>query len=137
MIDNASDPTQSPTPQPISSPMRVLIVDDFPQVRADLRLLLELVEGIELVGEAGDGCQALAQARAWRPDVVLMDLEMPEMDGFEATRQIVSDHLAGRVILMSIHNGPEIRQQALAYGAADFYRKGEPVEQLIQALLRP
>ena len=74
-----------------SSRTRVLITDDHAIVRKGIRALLATETGIEVVGEAGDGAEAVAQARALRPDVVLMDLVMPKVDGIEATRQITAE----------------------------------------------
>lgn len=115
--------------------VRVLIVDDLPQVRSDLRLMLELTDHIEIVGEAADGSQAVALAETFHPDVVIADLEMPVMDGLEAARQITTRGLAGKVILLTIHSGSEIRRQALESGVSDFINKGDNIEQLIQTIL--
>jgi DNA-binding NarL/FixJ family response regulator len=69
--------------------IRVLIVDDMPQVRQELRILLQLTKGLDVVGEAGNGKEAIRQAELLNPDVVIMDLEMPILDGMQATRLIV------------------------------------------------
>src|SRR5512137_1007176 len=97
--------------------IRVLIVDDMAQVRRDLRTVLPLageVAGlqIEVVGEAGDGQEAVQRAAALRPDIVLMDLEMPVMGGCEAARQIKTHSPGCRVIALTIHGDETARQQA-------------------------
>jgi len=112
----------------------VLIVDDVPQVRADLRTLLTLAGDIEVVGEAADGVQAVRLAEALHPDAVLMDLEMPVMDGFAATRQIKARSPACRVIALSIHAGQEERQKAISAGVDVFVVKGAPLGTLMEAI---
>ena len=113
---------------------RVLIVDDMAQVRQDLRTVLTLAGDIEIVGEAGDGLEAVGQAQALRPEVVVMDLEMPVMDGYEATRRIKALCPACRVVALTIHAGEAERQQALQAGMADVVVKGAPLEVLLRAI---
>jgi DNA-binding NarL/FixJ family response regulator len=120
--------------------IRVLIVDDLPQVRQELANVLRLASRnvggrIELVGEAQNGSEAIEQSRRLHPDVVLMDLEMPILDGFEATRRIKLHRPAPRVVILSIHDGPEERERARAAGADDFVAKGVGVEVLLSAIL--
>ncbi len=114
--------------------IRVLIVDDMAQVRQDLRTVLTLAGDIEIVGEAGDGLEAVGQAQALRPEVVVMDLEMPVMDGYEATRRIKGLCPACRVVALTIHAGEAERQQALQAGMADVAVKGAPLEVLLRAI---
>ncbi len=114
--------------------IRVLIVDDMAQVRQDLRTVLTLAGDIEIVGEAGDGLEAVGQAQALRPEVVVMDLEMPVMDGYEATRRIKALCPACRVVALTIHAGEAERQQALQAGMADVVVKGAPLEVLLRAI---
>ncbi len=129
MTKEPSHPTQSHTP------VRVLIVDDMPQVRQDLRLLLQLTPEIEVVAEAADGQEAILKAEELLPDVVLMDLEMPLLDGLQATRQIKERHLASRVVILSVHSEPDDTQRAIEAGADVFIPKGAPYSNLIQAIL--
>jgi DNA-binding NarL/FixJ family response regulator len=113
----------------------VLIADDEALVRAGFRLLLEYA-GVEVVGEAANGAQAVSQARALRPDVVLMDIRMPVMDGLEATRMILDDSSAPppRVLIVSTFDDDENVFAALRGGASGFVLKDTPPEQLIEAV---
>jgi DNA-binding NarL/FixJ family response regulator len=120
-------------PQP-SHLLRVLIVDDQASVRHALAAFLSLQQEIEVVGEAANGCEAVELARRCIPHVVLMDIEMPLMDGIEATRWIkqVLPHV--RVVMLSLHD--ELRGRARQKGADDFLVKGEPPERLLELLGR-
>lgn len=120
--------------------MRVLIVDDLPQVRKGLATVLALAgsasePGIEIAGEASSGIAAIHQARSIQPDVVLMDLEMPGLDGYAATRQIKFEQPGIRVIILSIHNDPGAQQRAREAGADGFVTKGDQIESLLGAIL--
>ena len=114
---------------------RVLIVDDMAQVRQDLRLLLELTGMIQVVAEAADGRQAIELAQVLRPDVVVMDLAMPVMDGFTATREIKERGSARRIVVLSVHGEAETLQLALEAGADALIVKGAPLETLVNAIL--
>jgi DNA-binding NarL/FixJ family response regulator len=120
--------------------IRVLIVDDVTQVRQDLHTVLTLAGGsyeenqIEIVGEAANGLEAIRQADALQPDVVLMDLEMPVLDGYQAARQIKSLCQTCRVIALSIHDYQSARQEAFQAGMDGFIVKGAPVETLVRAI---
>ena len=121
--------------------IRVLIVDDMAQVRQDLRTVLPLAGQaanlqIEIVGEAGNGQEAVQQAASLQPDVVLMDLEMPVMGGYEATRQIKACSPDCRVIALTIHSDETVRQQASQAGVDDFIVKGAPMDSLIHAMTK-
>lgn len=129
MTSESSHPTHSRTQ------VRVLIVDDMPQVRQDLRLLLQLSPEIEVIGEAADGQEAIRQAEELRPDVVVMDLEMPILDGIQATREIKAHHPASRVVILSVHSEPVDTLRAREAGADAFIPKGVPYSTLIQAIL--
>jgi two-component system nitrate/nitrite response regulator NarL len=112
----------------------VLIVDDSPQVRQELRTLLPLVGDIEVVGEAADGQEAIRLAQALQPEVVLMDLEMPVLDGYEATRQIKASSPSCRVVALTVHGYEAARQKASQSGVDVFLVKGGSVETLVQAI---
>ncbi len=121
--------------------IRVLIVDDMAQVRHDLRTVLPLAGQaaslqIEVVGEAGNGQEAIQQTLALQPDVVLMDLEMPVMGGYEATRQIKTHSPGCRVIALTIHGDETVQQKASQAGVDDFVVKGAPINSLIQAMAK-
>jgi DNA-binding NarL/FixJ family response regulator len=114
--------------------IRVLIVDDVEQVRQDLRTYLMLTEGIEIVGEARNGLEAIQLVETLHPQVVLMDLEMPIMDGYEATRQLKRIKPSCRVIALTIHAGEVERQQALQAGMAEVIAKGSSLDVLLRAI---
>ena len=115
----------------------LLIVDDIPQVRQELRQLLPLAGPIRIVGEAADGLEAVAEAERLRPDVVLLDLEMPGQGGLEACRLIKERLLAGAVVILSIYAGPENVRAARAAGADSLVVKGSSLGELMAAILRP
>lgn len=114
--------------------IRVLIVDDVERVRQDLRTFLTLSRNIEIVGEARDGLEAVRLVEGLSPQVVLMDLEMPVMDGFEAARQIKVLQPSCRVVALTIHAGESERQRAFQVGMVDVIAKGAPLEVLLQAI---
>ena len=114
--------------------VRVLIVDDFELVREGIRMGLEMEPGVEIVGEAGDGLTAVAEAERLRPDVVLMDVRMPEMDGIEATRRIVA--LDGpRVLLLSTFDLEEYLLEALHAGVSGITFKDTAPDELAAGIL--
>lgn len=128
----------APTLPPINQThrrVRTLLVDDMPQVLHDLRQLLELTSLVEVVAEASNGLEAVRLAGALSPEVIVMDLEMPGLDGYEATRRIKLQAPAIRVIILSVHDGPEEIARAQAAGADGFVLKGANYETLIQAML--
>jgi DNA-binding NarL/FixJ family response regulator len=113
---------------------RVLIADDNPQVRQELRTLLPLAGDIEIVGEAADGREAIRLTQTLQPEVVLMDLEMPLLDGYEATRQIKAGFPSCRVVALTVYGDPASRNQASEAGVDVFLVKGASVEDLVQAI---
>ncbi len=117
--------------------VRLLLVDDMPQVRRDLRQLLELTGLVEIVGEAGDGLEAVRLAEVLAPEAVVMDLGMPGLNGYQATRRIKSQSANVRVIILSVHGGPEEVERARAAGADGFIVKGANFETLMRAILNP
>jgi DNA-binding NarL/FixJ family response regulator len=114
--------------------IRVLIVDDVERVRQDLRTFLTLTGDIQVIGEASNGSEAVHLVETLCPEVVLMDLEMPIMDGYEAASQIKRIKPSCRVIALTIHAGEAERQQALQAGMVDVIAKGAPLEVLLQAI---
>ena len=115
--------------------VRVLIADDSPQVRHDLHQFLELTGEMEVVAEAADGQEAVSLAVKLSPDAIVMDLAMPHMDGFEATRQIKAQQPAPRIVILSMYADPENVQQARAVGADEFVVKTADSRILIDAIL--
>ena len=104
--------------------LTVLLVDDQSLVRAGFRMILEAEEDIEVVGEAGNGREAVEQARALEPDVILMDVRMPEMDGIEATRQLLADGSSdSKVVMLTTFDMDEYVYDALRAGASGFLLK--------------
>ena len=114
--------------------IRVLVVDDQLMVRAGLRMLLSHEPDIEVVAEAGNGREAVAQAARFHPHVVLMDIRMPELDGLEATRRILAADESARVLVLTTFNLDEYVFEALRAGASGFVLKDDPPEQLIGAV---
>jgi DNA-binding NarL/FixJ family response regulator/class 3 adenylate cyclase len=115
--------------------VRVLIVDDQVLVRTGFRMILEAEPDLEVVGEASDGAEAVSQARALGPDVVLMDVRMPEVDGIEATRQLLGDDAASaKVVMLTTFDMDEYVYEALRAGASGFLLKDVPPEQLVAGI---
>ncbi len=114
--------------------IRALLADDQSMVRAGLRMLLSGEPDIEVVAEAGNGLEAVTQAARVSPDVVLMDIRMPELDGLEATRRILAADQSARVLILTTFNLDEYVYEALRAGASGFVLKDDPPEQLIQAV---
>jgi DNA-binding NarL/FixJ family response regulator len=113
----------------------VLIVDDQALVRAGFRMILEAERDIEVVGEAADGQEAVAEARRLRPDVVLMDVRMPDVDGIEATRRLLSDDGSdAKVVMLTTFDMDEYVYDALRVGASGFLLKDVPPEQLVAGI---
>ena len=114
--------------------IRVLLADDQALVRTGFRLILGGEPGIEVVGEAGDGAEAARLAAELHPDVVLMDVRMPEVDGIEATRRIVVDETSPRVLVLTTFDLDDIVYDALRAGASGFLLKDAPEERLLTAI---
>jgi DNA-binding NarL/FixJ family response regulator len=116
--------------------IRVLVVDDQGLVRAGFRMILEAQPDIEVVGEAADGLDAVAAARRLRPDVVLMDIRMPRLDGLEATRRLAGPGVADpvRVLMLTTFDLDEYVFEALRAGASGFLLKDLPREDLVAAV---
>ena len=114
----------------MSARLRLLIADDQPLMRAGFRAVLEATGEMEVVGEAGDGEQAVELARALRPDVVLMDIRMPKLDGIEATRRLAGH----RVLILTTFGLDDYIIDALRAGASGFILKDVPTEELVRAV---
>lgn len=107
----------------VTEAVRVLIVDDQEPFRSAARLVIEMTDGFEVVGEAADGEEAIRQVDAVSPDLVLMDIKMPDIDGIEATRRIMTARPATRVVVLSTYD--EYAGQALDAGAVAFLSKSD------------
>src|SRR6202041_3456148 len=115
--------------------IRVLLADDQAMVRAGFRMILESDPEIEVVGEAANGEQATASTRRLRPDIVLMDIQMPDGDGLEATRRITEDgELHSRVVILTTFERDENVFEALGSGASGFLRKNAPPQEPLSAV---
>jgi DNA-binding NarL/FixJ family response regulator len=112
----------------------VLIADDQGLVRAGFRKLLESEEGLRVVAEAADGLEAVALARRLQPDIVLMDIRMPRLDGLEATRRLLDGPTRTRVVMLTTFDLDEYVFDALTAGASGFLLKDAPPEQLLAAI---
>jgi DNA-binding NarL/FixJ family response regulator len=117
-------------------PIRVLIADDQTLVRTGFRMILEAEDDLEVVGEAADGQQAVENARLLKPDVILMDLRMPKMDGVEATRHVTGPQpgQVARVLVLTTFDLDEYVVDALRAGASGFLLKDTPAEDLVDAI---
>ena len=114
--------------------IRVLLVDDQALIRAGFRMILDAEDDIEVVGECADGTQAVDSARRLKPDVVLMDIRMPEMDGIEATRLVADGEGAPKVLMLTTFDLDEYVYDALRAGASGFLLKDVPAEQLVDGI---
>jgi DNA-binding NarL/FixJ family response regulator len=114
--------------------MRILLADDHQMVREGLKGLLELVLGAEVVGEAGDGRTALDMARKLEPDIIVMDVGMPGLNGIEATRQILGDRPDTRVIALSMHSEKRFVLGMLDAGASGYVLKESAIDELTKAI---
>lgn len=114
--------------------IRVAIVDDQDLMRTGFRMILEELPDIEIVGEASDGAQAVRLVKSYRPDVTLMDVRMPTMDGVEATRRIVSRDPSARVLILTTFDLDDYAFAGLRAGASGFLLKDVPVDELASAI---
>ena len=117
-------------------PARILIADDHILVRDGYRLMLEREEGLEVVGEASNGREAVELCRKLGPDLVLMDVRMPEMDGLEATRAIKGESPTTSVLVVTTYDNPDYLFEAIEAGAAGYVLKDAPKGQLLNAVKR-
>ena len=115
--------------------IRLMLVDDQALVRTGFKMILEFEEDLEVVGTADNGVEAVSQARHLRPDVILMDVQMPRMDGLEATSRIVRDSSIGsRIIILTTFERDDYIFEALRSGASGFLLKNSPPEELVHAV---
>jgi DNA-binding NarL/FixJ family response regulator len=115
--------------------LRVVIADDQALVRAGFRMILDAEAGMDVVGEASSGAEVIEEVRRLRPDVVLMDVRMPEMDGIEATRRLLADGSSEtKVVMLTTFDMDEYVYEALRAGASGFLLKDVPPEQLVEGI---
>lgn len=118
----------------MTPPVRILIVDDQPLLRAGFSMILKSEADLELVGEAANGREALTEAKTLRPDVILMDIRMPEMDGLAATREVLKLPESPAVIILTTFDLDEYVFEALQSGASGFLLKDAPADDLVSAI---
>ncbi len=118
------------------SSVRLLIADDHALVRSGLRSLLKREPDFEIAGEAEDGREAVELCRGLRPDLVLMDMRMPRMDGLEATRAIKREHPKTRVLMVTMHDDQDYMLEAIKAGAAGYVLKDAARDELVDAVRR-
>jgi DNA-binding NarL/FixJ family response regulator len=114
--------------------IRILIVDDQALVRAGFRMILDAQPDLEVVGEAADGSTAIDAVRTLRPDVVLMDIRMPGVDGIEATRRLTEAGVPSKIVILTTYDLDEYVFDALAAGASGFLLKHVPPEELVRGV---
>ncbi len=116
------------------APIRVILAEDHTIVREGLRALLDVRDDIEVVAEVGDGRAAVDAVAEHRPDVIVMDLGMPELNGVDATRQIRKDYPQTQVLILSMHSGEEYVRPAIRAGASGYLLKGSGLSDLVAAV---
>jgi PAS domain S-box-containing protein len=114
--------------------IRIMLVDDHPSIRQGMSMFLKAITDFELLAEASNGIEAVRMARELKPDVVLMDISMPEMDGIEATAVIKKDHPNIRIIGLSMHEDEKTRERMLSAGASAYLNKAAPVNEIIEVI---
>jgi DNA-binding NarL/FixJ family response regulator len=115
-------------------PVRILVVDDHEVVRTGLRTLVESHPGFSVAGEAADGQQAVEKARELKPDVVVMDISMPHLNGLQATQHILSENPAARILVLTMHDSQQIMRAVIEAGAKGYLLKSDAGRDLLVAV---
>jgi DNA-binding NarL/FixJ family response regulator len=118
----------------VSEPLTIILADDHALVRAGIRTLLEKLPGVRIVAEAGDGRETIALVEQHKPDLVIMDISMPGLNGFDATMRIVRDFSATKILILSMHTAEDYVLQALRVGATGYLLKDSATAELKAAL---
>ena len=118
----------------MSDPIRIMLVEDHQVVRQGLVALLSSIDEVEVVGSVGDGVEAVAMFRTLKPDVTLMDLQLPKMGGVEAIKQIRAEFPEARVVVLTTYDGDEDIFRALQAGAKGYMLKGMPFDELLKTI---
>ena len=116
--------------------IRVLIVDDISETRENIRKLLQFESNVEVIGGARTGREAIEMADQYEPDVILMDINMPDMDGIQATERIRRKHSWVQIVILSVQGDPNYMRRAMLAGARDFLTKPPTIDELISAIHR-
>ena len=116
--------------------LRILIADDHEVMRHGLRTVLEAHPGWTIAGEAANGRQAVEMARALKPDVIIMDISMPEMNGLDATREILRDAPASEILILTLHDSEHLAENVLKVGARGYVLKSDAATDLVRAVDR-
>ena len=133
-LPNITKPSLAYLHQQMAKKIRVLVADDHTLVRRGIRALLEHADGIEVVGEAENGQEALTLVKRLQPDVIVMDISMPELDGIKATEQIQALGISTHVVILSMYANVDLVKQALQNGASGYVLKRSATEELLQAV---
>jgi DNA-binding NarL/FixJ family response regulator len=118
----------------MTQPIRILLADDQALVRGGLRMIIDAQPDLEVVGEAADGHEALRRSRELAPDLVLMDVRMPELDGLEATRRLLAGHESPKVLMLTTFDLDDYVYEAIRAGASGFLLKTAPPQQLVEGI---
>jgi DNA-binding NarL/FixJ family response regulator len=114
--------------------LRIVIADDHEVMRHGLRSVLEAHAGWKIVGEAANGRQAVEMARALKPDIIVMDISMPEMNGLDATREILTDAPASEILILTLHDSEQLAEDVLKAGARGYVLKSDAATDLVRAV---